>query len=328
MDFTNIVGHEDIIKHFKASIEMDRVGHAYIICGEEASGKKSLAKTFAKTLQCEQHAIDPCNECKSCLQVESGNHPDIIFVKHEKPKVITVDEIREQVVNNIQIKPYSGKYKIYIINDAQLMNVEAQNAILKTIEEPPQYAVIILLATTAEKFLPTIISRCMLLNLKPVKDEDIKNYLMTNFGIDSHKAETAVGYAAGNLGKAIKLVTNEEYQMLIRSVIRLETNIFDMGMEDIEETILDSDRFKVTINEYLDLMLVWYRDILVLKVTGNPDKIIFKENYSEIRNQSQFLSFNELEDKKKAIEAAKIRINANAKISDVMKLLIMTLKEK
>ncbi len=328
MDFTNIVGHEDIIKHFKASIEMDRVGHAYIICGEEASGKKSLAKSFAKTLQCEEHGIDPCNTCKSCLQVESGNHPDIIVVKHEKAKVLTVDEIREQVVNTVSIKPYSGKYKIYIIEDAQLMNAEAQNALLKTIEEPPQYVVIILLATTAEKFLPTIISRCMLLNLKPVKDEDIKFYLMNNLGIDAHMAETCVGYAAGNLGKAIKLATNEEYQMLIRSVIRLETGIFDMSMEDIEEAIMDCDRYKLTISEYLDLMLVWYRDILVLKVTGNPDKIIFKENYSDIRNQSHYLSFNELEDKKRAIEDAKIRINANAKMEDVMKLLIMTLREK
>ena len=328
MDFTNIVGHEDIIKHFKASMEMNRVGHAYIICGEEDSGKKSLATTFAKALQCEEHKLDPCNTCKSCLQVESGNHPDIINVIHEKPKVITVDEIRTQVVNTVSIKPYSGRYKIYIIDDAQLMNVEAQNAILKTIEEPPEYVVILLLATTAEKFLPTIISRCVLLNLKPVKDEDIKDYIISHFGIDSNMAETCVGYAAGNLGKAIKLATNEEYQGLVKSVIRLETRLFDMSMEDIEDTILDCDRYKVTINEYLDLMLVWYRDILVLKVTGNPDKIIFKNNYSDIRNQSHYLSFNELEDKKRAIEDAKIRINANARMSDVMKLLIMTLKEK
>ena len=325
MDFQHIVGHEDIIRHFKASIEMKRVSHAYIICGEADSGRRTLALSFAKTLQCEEGSIDPCNKCTSCKQADSGNHPDIIFVDHEKPQLVSVEDIRTNLVNTVDIKPYSSRYKIYII---EYMNVQAQNALLKTIEEPPAYAVIIILTTTLDRLLPTIISRCITLSTKPVKERDIFDYLKENFNIDDQKANFCVEYAQGNLGKAIKLASNEDYDRLVRSVINLETNIYKMDAESIANIITECDKhFKISMSEYLDLMMVWYRDILMLKVTGKIDKIMFKEQVLTIREQSKYLSFNELEDKARAIDKAKIRLAANAKLEDVMKLLIMTLKE-
>ena len=327
MDFTNIVGHEDIIKHFKVSIETDRVSHAYLICGEEKSGRLTLANIFAKTLQCEKGGIDPCNACKSCIQAETMNHPDIIYIDHEKGKQLSVKTVREQIIDTVNIKPYSSRYKIYIVKNAQDMNQEAQNALLKTIEEPPQYVIIMLLATSANRFLPTVLSRCMVLNLKPVRDEEVKNYLKEHRDIDEEKARLCASYAMGTLGKAINIASNQDYQMLIQSVINLQINIFDMPMDEVSETIQEAVNYSVSINDYLDLMMIWYRDILVLKVSGNPDRIIFKDNYSDIKKQSLYLSFNELEDKTKALENAKIRINANAKMEDVMRLLILTLKE-
>ena len=327
MDFQHIIGHEDIIRHFKCSIEQDRVGHAYIICGEDESGRSSLAFSFAKTLQCEAHEADPCNECPSCKKADSGNHPDIITVQHEKPNVISVDEIREQVVQTMDIRPYSGKYKIYIINDAQLMNPQAQNALLKTIEEPPAYGIVILITNSLERLLPTIISRCITLSTKPVKERDGEEYLKEHYELDDKKARFCVEYAQGNLGKAILLATNEEYEALVNSVIHLEKEIYEMDMEDIQYAIESCSNYKMNIGEYLDLMMMWYRDILMLKVTGKPDKIVFKEEYSTIRDQAKYLSFNELEDKARAIENAKKRLAANARMEDVMRLLILTLKE-
>ena len=327
MDFQHIIGHEDIIRHFKSSIEQDRVGHAYIICGEDESGRSSLAFSFAKTLQCETGEADPCNTCPSCKKADSGNHPDIIMVQHEKPNLISVDEVRDQVVNTMDIRPYSGKYKVYIINDAQMMNPQAQNALLKTIEEPPAYGVVILITNSLEKLLPTIISRCITLSTKPVKERDVEEYLKEHYEIDDTRARFCVEYAQGNLGKAILLATNEDYEALVRSVIRLEKQIYDMDMEDIADAIESCANYKMSIGEYLDLMMVWYRDILMLKVTGKPDKIIFREEYSTIRDQAKYLSYNELEDKAKAIENAKKRIAVNARLEDVMRLLILTLKE-
>ncbi len=328
MDFNKIIGHEEIISRLRNSIEMDKVGHAYILSGKNGSGRNTIAYSFAKALQCESGQSQSCNGCKSCKQAESGNHPDIIYITHDKPNTISVEEIRTQLVDSMQVKPYSSKYKIYIIKDAEKMTEEAQNALLKTVEEPPEYGIVIIITSDQEKLLQTIRSRCITLATKPVKEKDIHDYLVENYGIDEKRAGFAIEYSEGNLGKAILLATNEEYEQLIKSVIDLETNIFDMDMEDISDVIQHASSFRMNINDYLDLMMMWYRDILVLKVTGNPDKILFKEQYLTIRDQSNYLSFNELEAKQKAINSAKERINANANLADIMRLLILTLKQK
>lgn len=173
--FKDVVGHKDIIQYLHNAISEDRVSHAYILNGERGSGKKLLARLFAMTLLCEEHGPEPCNHCHSCKQAESGNHPDIITVTHDKPNTISVDDIRVQVNNTIDVKPYQGPYKIYIIPEADKMTVQAQNALLKTIEEPPKYAVILLLTENAELLLPTINSRCVMLKLRYIKDKLIKN---------------------------------------------------------------------------------------------------------------------------------------------------------
>lgn len=176
--FKDIVGNEQIIEHLQNAISMGKVSHAYIINGPQLSGKMMIAEAFARALQCEKEGTDGCGECKSCHQADDHNHPDIIYVSHEKPNNISVDDIRTQLNNDIVIKPYSSKYKIYIVDEAEKMNQQAQNALLKTIEEPPAYAVIMLLTTNADSFLQTIRSRCITLNMKSVKDEVIKAYLM------------------------------------------------------------------------------------------------------------------------------------------------------
>ena len=328
MDFSKVIGHEDVISHLRSSIELGRVGHAYIFNGEEGSGRSTLVHSFVKALQCESGESESCGQCKSCKQMEGGNQPDVIYVTHEKDQLISVDEIRTQVVDTMPIKPYSSRYKIYIIKDGDKMNENAQNTLLKTIEEPPEYGIIIIITKNAERLLQTVRSRCVIVNMKPVKEKDIQEYIDEHYDVSPSKAKFAVEYAQGNLGKAIALITNEEYEQLINSVITLEKNIFDMDMEEISEAIQHAANYKMTINEYLDLMMLWYRDILVLKVTGNPNKILFKDEYSVIMDQSKYLSFNELEAKSQAIANAKERIAAHAKIEDIMRLLILTLKER
>ena len=176
--FKDVVGHSEIIQYIQNAVTEDKVSHAYILNGEKGSGKKMLAGLFAQTLQCEKGGTEPCYECHSCKQAVSGNHPDIIWVTHEKPNSISVDDIRVQINGDIQVKPYNGKYKIYIVPDADMMTVQAQNALLKTIEEPPAYAVILLLTENANSLLPTICSRCVMLKLRNIKDQLVKRYLM------------------------------------------------------------------------------------------------------------------------------------------------------
>ncbi len=327
MDYRNIIGHEEIIAHFKNSIEMNKISHAYIISGAADSGKKMLARAFAKTLQCEKQEPAPCNECQSCIQAESMNHPDIIMVTHEKPNLISVDEIREQVVDSICIKPYKSKYKIYIIPDAQLMNPQAQNALLKTIEEPPEYGIIILLTTNLDKLLPTVRSRCIELATKPVRERDMLEYLKNEMKLSEEKAYFCLDFAQGNLGKAIKLAGNEEYASIVESVVDVLKKIHDLDVDDLMNAVSQIEKFKLSINDYLDLMMMWYRDILMLKVTGNLDKLLFKSEYTTLKKQAGILSYRGIEDKIDAIQRAEKRLLVNANFDVTMELLLLTLKE-
>ena len=201
--FKDIIGHTQIIEHLEKAIRMDKVSHAYILNGPAECGKMMIAEAFAMALQCEKNQAEPCLECRSCKQALDHNQPDIIYVRHEKPNTISVDDIRTQLNNDIVIKPYSSRYKVYIVDEAEKMNQQAQNALLKTIEEPPAYAVILLLTTNADSFLPTILSRCITLNLKAVKDDVIKSFLMEQYKIPDYQADVCTAFAQGNVGKAI-----------------------------------------------------------------------------------------------------------------------------
>ena len=197
--FKDVVGHRDIIGYIQDAVQQNKVSHAYILNGQRGSGKKMLAKLFAMTLQCESGKSEPCGECRSCIQANSENQPDIITVKHEKPASISVDDVRTQVNGDIMIKPYSSPYKVYIIPEADLMTVQAQNAILKTIEEPPEYAVIFLLTENADSLLATIRSRCVILKLRNIKDKLVKKYLMEQMQIPDYQADLCAAFAQGNI---------------------------------------------------------------------------------------------------------------------------------
>ncbi len=133
-------------------------------------------------------------------------------MKHEKPNTISIDEIREQLINDVMIKPYSSPYKIYIIDEAQKLTLQAQNALLKTIEEPPAYAVVMLLADNPDALLPTISSRCVQLNLKPVGDQLVKDYLMNEMHMPDYQADMCTALAQGNMGKAERIARSPEYR--------------------------------------------------------------------------------------------------------------------
>jgi DNA polymerase III subunit delta' len=137
VSFLDVIGHQDIILHMKNAFVMNKVSHAYILEGDEGMGKKMLSNCFIKLLQCESPKGDePCNTCESCVLINSGNHPDVIYVKPTKKTGYGVSDVRDQMVKDIYIKPYRSKYKIYIIEEADTMTIQAQNSILKTIEEP------------------------------------------------------------------------------------------------------------------------------------------------------------------------------------------------
>lgn len=325
--FKDVVGHTDIIQYIKSAVKEDKVSHAYILNGERGSGKRLLAGLFAQTLQCEQGGEEPCYSCHSCSQAMSGNHPDIIRVTHEKPNSIGVDDIRVQINEDIQVKPYNGKRKIYIVPDADLMTVQAQNALLKTIEEPPAYAVIFLLTENAEALLPTICSRCVMLKLRNIKDTLVKKYLMERLEVPDYKADVCTAFAQGNIGKAAMLASSEHFNDIKDEAVQLLKNIDTMELADLVEAVKRVSAYKIEINDYLDVLMIWYRDVLIYKATKNIDRVIFGEQIEYIRERAKKSSYEGIERILKALETAKTRLKANVNFDLVMELLLLTIKE-
>lgn len=325
--FRDIIGQEQIKEHLQKAISAGKVSHAYLINGEKSSGKEFVAKVFAMALQCEKGGEEPCQECHSCKQALSGNQPDIIRVTHEKPNTISVDDIRTQINNDVAIKPYSSPRKVYIVNDAEKMTVQAQNAILKTLEEPPEYAVILLLTTNVNALLPTILSRCVVLNMKPVADELIKKYLMEQLQVPDYKAEVCVAFARGNVGKAKALAASEEFENVKEEALSLLKYIKDMELHEIVAAIKKITEYKLEINDYLDIMAIWYRDVLLFKATADVNHLVFREEIQAIRKVAQRSSYEGIESVIEALEKAKNRLNANVNFDLTMELLMLEIKE-
>lgn len=325
--FQDIIGHKQMIEHLQKAISYGKVSHAYIFNGPEKSGKMMLAKAFAMTLQCEKKGENPCLACHSCRQALSGNQPDIIYLQHEKPATISVDDIRKQINNDIGIKPYASPYKVYIIDEAEKMNQQAQNALLKTIEEPPSYAVILLLTTNADAFLPTILSRCITLNLKVVPDAEIREYLMKVLKVPDYQADICTAFAQGNVGKAIQLAGNEDFNELKASALQLIKRINDIELYEMMEAIKQISDYKLQINDYFDLLMIWYRDVLLYKATADVNSLIFKDEVYDIKKQASKSSYAGIETIIQALDKAKLRLAANVNFELVMELLLLTMKE-
>lgn len=276
--------------------------------------------------QAQNIRIDACGRCPSCLQAQTGNHPDIITWRHAKEKTFSVDDVRG-LVSDVQIRPYSSHYKIYIVPDAQLMTPQAQNALLKTLEEPPDYAVILLLAESADAMLETIRSRCIVLTLQPVQDAEIRRFLRERQGTEEYQAEICTAFAQGNVGRALKLSGSHYFQEMLENAVRILTNIRSWDLPEIMAAIRQMTSDNVDVDDVLDLFTVWYRDILFFKATRDVDGVVFREQIMEVRQAAQTSSYDGIQTVLEAIQKAKVRLKANVSFELAMELLLLTMKE-
>ena len=229
--------------------------------------------------------------------------------------------------NDIEIKPYQGPYKIYIIPEADKMTVQAQNALLKTIEEPPAYGIVIMLTTNADIFLQTILSRCVRLDFKPVADELVVKYLKDNYDVTDYETKFAAAFAQGNIGRAVTIVTSGDFAKLKDEVLHVVRYAQEMTVSEIMAEVKNIANYKLTIDDYLDLMAMWYRDVLVFKSTNDVNPVIFKDELSQIKSQASHFSYEGLQDILNSIDKVKIRLKANVNFDLVIELLIMAIKQ-
>ena len=227
----------------------------------------------------------------------------------------------------MQIKPYSSRYKIYIIDEAEKLTVAAQNALLKTIEEPPAYGIVIFLTTNADIFLQTIQSRCVMLDLRPVKDSIVQEYLKVNYDISDYECRFAANFAQGRIGRAKTIVESTEFAHLKQDVMHVLKNAKDMTSSDIMSVVRDVTNYKLTIDDYLDLMAMWFRDVLLFKSTNDTNYIIFSDEISLIKSHAQIMSYEGIQDIINSLDKVKIRLKANVNFELCIELLVMAIKE-
>lgn len=324
--FSEIVGHEQIKEHMQAAIRDKKPFHAYLFQGEEGVGKEALARTFAAGLQCQSESTDkPCEECVSCRQMESGNQPDVIWVTREKAS-LGVDEIREQLCNTMDIKPFSSPYKIYLVPEAEKMTEAAQNALLKTIEEPPEYGIVILMTSNISALLPTIQSRCLTMEFRPLSTAVVESYVKEHCQVPDYQARASAAFAQGNLGKAMRYAKSEDFIERKDHIISLLRHVEQMDLSEMLAVIKDLGTRKDEVRDYIDLMVLWYRDVLLFKATKDINQLLFQDEASYISREASHRSYEKIEEILQAFEKAKVRLRANVNFDITMELMLLTLK--
>ena len=324
--FSEIVGHEQIKEHMQAAIRDKKPFHAYLFQGEEGVGKEALARTFAAGLQCQSESTDkPCKECVSCRQMESGNQPDVIWVTREKAS-LGVDEIREQLCNTMDIKPFSSPYKIYLVPEAEKMTEAAQNALLKTIEEPPEYGIVILMTSNISALLPTIQSRCLTMEFRPLSTAVVESYVKEHCQVPDYQARASAAFAQGNLGKAMRYAKSEDFIERKDHIISLLRHVEQMDLSEMLAVIKDLGTRKDEVRDYIDLMVLWYRDVLLFKATKDINQLLFQDEASYISREASHRSYEKIEEILQAFEKAKVRLRANVNFDITMELMLLALR--
>ncbi|WP_027339742.1 DNA polymerase III subunit delta' [Halonatronum saccharophilum] len=329
MSFNDLVGQDLAKTILKRSLKADRLSHAYLFIGESGLGKDIAAFEFSKAINCHESEDDSCGECISCRKAVNNNHPDIKEIRPEGAS-IKIDQIRE-LQQEIIYKPYESKKKVYIIYSGDKMNIQAANSLLKTLEEPPSHAIIILLADNVNKILPTIISRCQLIRFKRVSELLIKDNIISNYGLDEKKADLITALSGGRYKVALNLI--EDQELLQERDRVLDLIISFKGIDKVEAFSVVQDLLddRERISQILDQILVWYRDLLVLKLNKEVN-LVNIDYLDQLEKESNGWNIKGLEDIIKLIEETNnvIRgINVNLQLSlEVMMLKLIRLRGK
>ena len=313
-----------MVEQLRRSAASGRSSHAYLFLGGAGAGKRLIANTFAKALQCEGEKR-PCDSCKSCHAFNHGNHPDVIYFQPLKNgKTYTIEDVREQLLETVDLKPFQYEKKIYIIEKADTLNIQSQNALLKTLEEPPAHAVFLLLAERAEAFLPTILSRVVVMKIRPLSAETIADYLM-QAGHLAEESHILSAYAQGRIGQALELVEDEGFREMRQDILGKLEVLPSMSEGDAYRLAKDLEGYKNDLR-FLDIMELWYRDLLTAKSLREEGYLIQRDKKDAIFRAAKEPAAL-LAKKAAAVRTARMRLAQNANFRLTMEVMLMDLKE-
>lgn len=294
--FNDIIGNDENKKKLEYIVKNNKISHSYIFSGISGIGKFMFAKEFAKAILCLNNEKKPCNNCRACKSFENNNNPDIIIID-EQDESIKTEQIKE-LVKNVLEKPIQGDKKIYIINNSENMTREAQNSLLKTLEEPPEYVIVILITSNENLLLNTIKSRCIKIQFQNLSDEEIKQYFrMANQVID----DSIIKIFGGSIEKALKLKDNLDTYKNIKNIFKNIENLSGLQILNLKETIFKDKDEIFSILDYINTIFF--------------DKIL--EN---IKTANKYQKCIEI------IEESKLRLKRNSNYDMTIDNLLLTLE--
>ncbi len=290
-----IAGHDWAVAQFRRSIARDTVVHAYLLAGPSGIGKGTLAARLAQTLVCERGGSDACGECRACKRVVHGNHPDVRTVSlasqaaaqkadETKSRELRIDTVREWQ-RDIDLRPFEARRRVFVLEDADKLTEQAANALLKTLEEPPPYAVLILVAQGSGDLLPTIVSRCRVMRLRPVPRATIARALVERYDMDSGDAALVAAWSAGRFGWAVAAVENpellEQQHAQLDVLAALRTGGRVARLKWAEERAKDYRADPAAVQQWLALWQTWWRDVLL--IAGQcPDALTYIDRRDQV----------------------------------------------
>lgn len=296
MNFENIIGNDNIKKILSEIVKSNTISHSYMFLGLSGIGKFLFAKEFAKAILCDE--LLGCDKCKSCIEFDSQNNPDFQIIEPEGSS-IKIDQIR-RMNNKIYEKPIISKKKVYIINNADSMTLESQNCLLKTLEEPPEYAVIILIGANENVFLNTIRSRCVKINFNKISDEELKKILINKYEY-SNVSENMLKLFSGSLEKAINLKDKTDIYIEIEQIFKNIENVNIIDLLNKKEAITKNKEEIMNILEYIN--------------------VLFFDKLKQTDNKKQYIQAIQM------VEDTKDRIKKNANLDMTIDNLLLNLWE-
>ena len=285
MGFAEIIGQQKQLTILRSALANGRLHHAYLLLGPEGVGKHTVAVAFAKAIHCSDLDNDFCGSCVNCRRIADGNHPDVRVIEPMSgKKEISIAQIRD-LERELSYRSFTGKRKIAIVDPATLMNLSSQNALLKTLEEPPPDCLIILIAANTGGLLPTLRSRCLRLSFAPLARKEVVAILKSRQSLNDGDAEFVAALSMGSIGAALALDKDEwiEKRRIWTGMLgSLKTRDYQGAM--IAAEALASNRDEVL--KFFKWAESWYRDLLVYEVTKGSDELVNLDMHAEIARQS------------------------------------------
>ncbi len=322
MMFDAIIGQERPARFLTQMLEKRSIPTALLFTGVDGIGRQRTAITLGMALNCPNPVgVSACGKCDSCRKVISGSHPDIVTVEPEGV-FIKIDQVRD-ISRQLRFAPLEGGWRIVIINDAQAMNLEASNAMLKVLEEPPRHTIFILTASQTTDLLPTIVSRCQQIAFRPIPHEKVAQLLIEDRGLDRQTARTLAITTKGSLGKALSMDV-EKWKAWRSSLVEQISTLSGETIQPLFAFAESLSGAKDRLADALEMIMMWFRDVLMFKVT--PDRIINEDFETKIRLASQRESVSSLLEKVEAVHSAQKAISRNANARLTIEVMLLHLR--